>query len=53
MLSALRSFLAELTGDDAERRRFGPDDHRLASAALLYHVVAIDGTVSDKTALSA
>lgn len=46
MLNALRSFLAELTGDDGERRQFSPDDHRLASAALLFHVIAIDGTVA-------
>ncbi len=46
MLTALRSFLAELARDDRAEARFSPDDHRLASAALLFHVIAIDGTVS-------
>lgn len=47
MLNAIRSFIADLARDEDGRRRFGPDDHRLASAALLYHVIAIDGTVSE------
>ncbi|MCX5495029.1 TerB family tellurite resistance protein [Kaistia dalseonensis] len=47
MLKALRSFLSELTGAD-EERRFSEDDHRLAAAALLYHVIAVDGSVSEK-----
>ncbi len=46
MLTALRSFLAELGRDDPAETRFSPDDYRLASAALLFHVIAIDGTVS-------
>ena len=47
MLSAIRSFIAEFAGTEGERRQFGADDHRLASAALLYHVIAIDGSVSE------
>ncbi len=47
MLKALRTFLAELSGDSADKPLFSPDDHRLASAALLFHVIAIDGTVAD------
>ncbi len=47
MLNALRTFLAELSGDSGDKRLFSPDDHRLASAALLFHVIAIDGTVAD------
>lgn len=47
MLKALRSFLAEFSTDAGEAKRFSPDDHRLAAAALLYHVIAIDGTVSE------
>ena len=47
MLTALRTFLAELSGEAGARDQFSPDDHRLASAALLFHVIAIDGTVSD------
>lgn len=47
MLNALRSFIADLSRDGTERRRFSGDDHRLASAALLFHVIAIDGTVAE------
>lgn len=46
MLNVLRNFIAELTGE-ASDRRFGENDHRLAAAALLYHVVAVDGDVSE------
>jgi uncharacterized tellurite resistance protein B-like protein len=46
MLSVFRNFLAELTGRDAESG-FDEDDHRLAAAALLYHVVAVDGEVAE------
>ncbi len=45
MLDAIRSFLAELSGG-TEPRPFGDDDHRLAAAALLFHVMAVDGAVS-------
>ncbi|MCX5520907.1 TerB family tellurite resistance protein [Kaistia defluvii] len=46
MLNVLRNFIAELTGETAPRQ-FGDDDHRLAAAALLYHVVAVDGDVAE------
>jgi uncharacterized tellurite resistance protein B-like protein len=46
MLTAFRNFLAELTGSD-DSRGFGEDDHRLAAAALLYHVIAVDGEVAE------
>lgn len=46
MLNVLRNFIAELTGE-APTRQFGENDHRLAAAALLYHVVAVDGEVSE------
>jgi uncharacterized tellurite resistance protein B-like protein len=49
MLKALRKFLSDLTGE-AEKRRFEEDDHRLAAAALLYHVISVDGTVSEQEA---
>ena len=46
MFKALRKLLVELTGEgDAAPPRF--DDHRLAAAALLHHVVAVDGTVDE------
>jgi len=46
MLKAIRDLLSELSRD-RPARRFDADDYRLAAVALLYHVVAIDGSVSD------
>lgn len=47
MLAAIRRFLADLTGrggaDDAEASAH--DEVRVAVAALLFHVIAVDGTV--------
>jgi uncharacterized tellurite resistance protein B-like protein len=45
MLDAIKSFFAELDGSPAEQP-FDETDQRLAAAALLYHVIAIDGVVS-------
>ena len=46
MISALKRFLADFTGE-AETKAIGADDARLAAAALLFHVTAIDGVVGD------
>ena len=46
MLSAIRRFITDLTGP--EPAAFVEDDYRLAAAALLYHVTAIDGVVADE-----
>jgi uncharacterized tellurite resistance protein B-like protein len=46
MISALKRFLADLTGEP-EPKPIGADESRLAAAALLYHVTAIDGAVGD------
>ena len=46
MLKAIQDFLAELAGDSG-KTHFAEDDQRLAVAALLVHVVAIDGVVTD------
>lgn len=46
MLGALRQLIQELAGTDSDRR-FTPDDHRLSAAALLYHVIAVDGLVTE------
>ena len=46
MLDTLRSFLSELTGGTRQQDRFEDNDYRLAAAALLVHVVSIDGEVS-------
>ena len=48
MFDAIRSLYAELTGDVRQERRFSEDDYRLAAAALLVHLLAIDGTVSPR-----
>ena len=42
MISALKRFLTDLTGE-REAKPIGADESRLAAAALLYHVTAIDG----------
>lgn len=46
MISAIRRFLTDLKGPVPAE--FGEDDQRLAAAALLYHVTAIDGIVSEE-----
>jgi uncharacterized tellurite resistance protein B-like protein len=46
MISALKRFLTDLTGE-REAKPIGADESRLAAAALLYHVTAIDGVVGD------
>lgn len=47
MLSSLRRFLGDLAGQNEEPLVFGDDDYRLAAAALLVHLIAVDGTVND------
>lgn len=46
MFEALRKLLADLT-DGGVQRPFEADDERLAAAALLVHVAAVDGAFSD------
>jgi uncharacterized tellurite resistance protein B-like protein len=46
MLKALRTFIDSLSGGE-EPRRFAETDHRLAAAALLVHLIAVDGKVTD------
>ena len=46
MLKAIRRFVSDLAASPADSR-VGASDHRLAAAALLYHVVALDGVVDD------
>ena len=47
MFAAIREFLADL-GGEAVPKPFQDDDYRVAAAALLYHVSAVDGVVSDE-----
>lgn len=46
MISALKRFLTDLTSEP-EPTPIGADEGRLAAAALLYHVTAIDGVVEE------
>jgi uncharacterized tellurite resistance protein B-like protein len=46
MIAAIRLFVTRLTRGETPDR-FSDDDHRLAAAALLFHVTAIDGVVSE------
>lgn len=47
MITALKRFLADLAGED-RHQPVGEDEARLAAAALLFHVTAIDGVVADE-----
>lgn len=47
MLQAIRQFFADLS-KTPDQRRLGEDDLRLAAAALLYHVIAVDGMVAEE-----
>jgi len=46
MLKAIREWL-QFDDADHDDRAFGPDDHRVAVAALLVHLVAIDGEITE------
>ena len=46
MFDAISRFIADLTNDDRELSR-GPDELQLAAAALLFHVIAVDGVVEE------
>jgi uncharacterized tellurite resistance protein B-like protein len=47
MLDSLKHFVAELAGGGKPQEHFLDGDYRLAAAALLIHVVTIDGDMSD------
>jgi len=47
MFRALSDFITEITGGQRDAAAFGPDDYRLAAAALLVHVITVDGVVTD------
>lgn len=47
MFDAIRSFVAELASGDKDADSFGDQDFRVATAALLIHAAAIDGSMSD------
>src|SRR5262245_55966641 len=47
MLDSLRNLFSGLTGSDSGAHRFAENDYRLAAAALLVHVMQVDGNISD------
>lgn len=48
MLDAIKSFFEELTTGRKPQDRFEENDYRLAAAALMIHVMGIDGAVTDR-----
>lgn len=46
MLEMLKAFVAEIGSGEKHAAHFGAGDYRLAAAALLIHVVGVDGDVS-------
>jgi uncharacterized tellurite resistance protein B-like protein len=47
MLDRIRRFLTETGGQSDDSAKLGEDELQLAAAALLFHVIAVDGAVSD------
>lgn len=47
MFRALSDFIADITGGHRAAHLFEDNDYRLAAAALLVHVMSIDGAVTD------
>jgi uncharacterized tellurite resistance protein B-like protein len=47
MLDTLKTFFSELAGGAKPQERFADNDYRLAAAALLIHVVGVDGAISE------
>lgn len=47
MFRSLSDFISDITGGRQEVTAFGQDDYRLAAAALLVHVITVDGVVTD------
>ncbi len=47
MLNAIRRFVADLTSGTSEEPLDDEAQLQLAAAAILYHVIAVDGVVSD------
>ncbi|MGD9542269.1 TerB family tellurite resistance protein [Methylocystis sp.] len=47
MLSALKNFISELTGEAEGPKPFEAADYQLAAAALLVHIASVDGDFDD------
>jgi uncharacterized tellurite resistance protein B-like protein len=48
MLSALKNFISELTGEAEGPKPFEAADYQLAAAALLVHIASVDGDFDDR-----
>lgn len=48
MLGSLRAFFEDLTAGLKPQERFEENDYRLAAAALMIHVMGIDGVVTER-----
>ncbi len=48
MFRALSEFISDITGGNRDTQAFEDDDYRLAAAALLVHVMSIDGAVTEE-----
>ena len=48
MFRTLSDFISDITGGHREAAAFDENDYRLAAAALLVHVMSIDGAVTDE-----
>ncbi|MFG1480753.1 TerB family tellurite resistance protein [Xanthobacter sp. V4C-4] len=47
MFRSLSDFITDITGGRRDTAAFSPDDYRLAAAALLVHVITVDGVVKE------
>src|SRR5690606_33023816 len=47
MLDKLRQFIADIAAPSGNERMFDDTDYRLAAAALLIHVISLDGRPSE------
>lgn len=48
MLESLKKFIKDLSLDKQSDQRFSEDDERLAVAALMFHIIAVDGDVEQQ-----
>jgi uncharacterized tellurite resistance protein B-like protein len=48
MLDSLRRFFSDMGAESSDKVALGEDEVRLAAAALLFHVIAIDGVIGDE-----
>ncbi len=48
MLDALKKFFKGLSGEQEQEGRFSEDDERLAVAALMFHIITVDGEIGQQ-----